>query len=127
MPEGEYRFEYGQPVKERQEFEILCRDPENNAVGCLNFKLSGYNSIELRNVEVKPDFRRRGLGRELLNYLKQISRREFQATQINALISPLNPRNRDVSLDELIMFFQGNGFVVKPVSSYEAFGTFKFF
>lgn len=126
MSTGEYSFEFDRKVNEIPEYEIICLDPQNNEVGSLNFELAGLDAIKLRNIEVNHNFRRRGLGRELLNHLKQVSQKEFKATRIDARISPLNPRNRDLSLDELIMFFQGNGFQIKPVSSYEAFGTFRF-
>lgn len=112
---------------------LICLDHQEKELGYLIYTISqesGQREFSILLFWVDPAYRRKQIGSNLLVYLKDACRNEgsvykepespLKLSNIHVYIRPLE---HNQSVDDLIDFYNKNGFQVRKLSYKEAWGT----
>ena len=105
-------------------FKITCFD-NNLENGYLEFSPPEYNNIIIQNIKVKENFRRKGIGTILIQYLKRLAQEDYGSATIK--VKDIDPLCYKITTNELIEFYITNGFqIYKDKDNGDISGTYNF-
>lgn len=108
---------------------VICYNDSEHEMGILRYTEPNPEfNIEVNLQEiivVEP--RRHGVGTFLMNYLKEITRTRYNSVPIIVPnIASLEYYDGREEIEELISFYESNGFTVRRISNSEAEGVYRF-
>jgi hypothetical protein len=110
-------------IKER--YKLSCLGDNEKEKSYLKFKISRnddgtiQNNIQLEQIYTKEEYRKGCFASKLIDYLKIITQSEHEKTGIHVLI---HPTSDDISFENLIAFYEKNGFAITRTDESQASG-----